>query len=67
MGLFVIARDECERLVKNQDSKEELVQFGTSSQVKKPAKSHVWNTWLEAEESCQAVKFESNSRERPSC
>ena len=39
MGLFV--RNECERLVKNQASKDELVQFVTSSREsrkKQPAK-----------------------------
>ena len=46
MGLFV--RDECERSVKNQASKDELVQLATSSQVarkkqpvKKPRVKHM--------------------------
>ena len=29
-------------------------------------KDHVWSTWLEANESCQAIKFASTSQERPS-
>ena len=30
-------------------------------------KGNVWSTWLEAEESCQAVKFASILQKRPSC
>ena len=33
MYVDLFARDECERSVKNQVSKDELVQFATSSQV----------------------------------
>ena len=50
VGLFV--RDKCERLVKNQVSKGESVEFATSSQVahvKKPAKrphvEHMTRSW----------------------
>ena len=32
-----------------------------------PWKGHLWSTWLEAEKSCQAIKFVSVSWEGPSC
>ena len=35
--------------------KEESVQFVTSSQESNLWKGHLWNTWLEVEESCQLV------------
>ena len=40
--------------------------FARSSRETNPQKSHVRSTWLEAEESCQAVIFVSVWRVRPS-
>ena len=60
VGLFV--KDECERSMKNQASKDELVEFATSSREVTCEKA-TCKAYVEAEESYQVVKFVSVSRE----
>ena len=64
----LIVRDECERLVKTQGSKDKQVDFATSLQLFCQKftckKSHVWSTCLEDEELCQPGFFASVSRVR---
>ena len=56
MYVELIVRDECERSVKTQASKDEQVDFVTGLRMSREKfthkKSHVWSTWLEDEELC---------------
>ena len=71
MYVGLIVRDNCERSVKTQVSKNVQVDFTTGSQLSREKltreKSHVLSTWLEDEESSQVVLFASVSRVRPTC
>ena len=55
MYVGLIVKDECERSVKTQASKDEQVDFTTSFRLSREKltceKSHVQSTWLEDEES----------------
>ena len=51
MYVGLIVRDECERSVKTQASKDEQVDFVIGSRVATREKSHMYSTWLEDEES----------------
>ena len=56
MYVGLIVRDECEKSMKIQASKDEQVDFATSSRLSREnltyEKSHMLSTWLEDEESC---------------